>query len=53
MRRADDSGRRNVAECGEYDGGAKGDCEWGIWGVERGLERVPATTAVIHCPNVR
>lgn len=43
----------DVAECGKYDGGAKDDCEWGVWGVERGLERVSAATAVTPYPTAR
>ena len=37
----------DVAECGEYDGGAADGGEWGIWGAERGLERVSAAIAVM------
>lgn len=37
-----------LAECGEYDGGTEDDCEWGVWGVERGLERVSATVTVVR-----
>lgn len=43
----------DVAECGKYDGGAKDDCEWGVWNVERGLERVSAATIVTPCPTAR
>lgn len=42
----------DVAKCGEYNSGAKDDCEWGVWGAERRLERVSATAAVvIPCPT--
>ena len=43
----------DAAECGEYHGGAEDGCEWGVWGVERGLERVSAATAVIPCVTAR
>ena len=43
----------DVAECGEHNGGTEDDCERGVWGVERGLERLSAATAVIRYLTVR
>ena len=43
----------DAAECGEYHGGAEDGCEWGVWGVERGLGRVSAAAAVIPRLTVR
>lgn len=39
--------RGDAAQCGEHDGGAADGGEWGVWDVERGLERVPAATTVV------
>lgn len=34
------------AERGECDCGTEDECGWGVWGIERGLERVSAAAVV-------